>query len=379
MTALVVVDATPYGPGPSGTRRRAVELLRRLPALRPDAVFEVHWARDGGGPPAGLVADNLVHATVDVSCRGGASRWLARARDLRRRRREAAFTHLLVDHGPVLALPGLRTIVTVHDLRFLHGFAGPLRAAYGRLRFGAALRRAGLVVAVSTAVRDELVARYRLGADAVLVAPNGVAAPFTPAARERSADVLRRLGLEGPYVLAVGRDEPRKAMPAAVAAWREAFGGDRGTGERVRLVVVGAGSKGLGRRGATGAGASATPPGLVALERVDDADLAALYAAARFTLVPSLDEGFSLPVAESLACGTPAIASDIPAHRALVADGAEGLVLVPPPVRDGARFAWPGAAAALVVPSGPSGPRAPAPAAPRSTWDSAAAALAARI
>lgn len=66
----------------------------------------------------------------------------------------------------MLSLPGLRTIVTVHDLRFLHGFAGPLRAAYGRLRFGAALRRAGLVVAVSSAVRDECVARYGLASDA---------------------------------------------------------------------------------------------------------------------------------------------------------------------------------------------------------------------
>ncbi len=392
MTALVVVDATPYGPEPSGTRRRAVELLRRLPALRPDAVFEVHWARDGGGPPADLVADNLVHATVDVSCRGGATRWLARARDLRRRRREAAFSHLLVDHGPVLSLPGLRTVVTVHDLRFLHGFAGPARALYGRLRFGASLRRAGLVVAVSTAVRDELSARFRLASGGVLVAPNGVSRAFAPGARASAAEVLRRLGIDGPYVLAVGRDEPRKAMPAAVAAWREAFGGrhraDGHGGDPVALVLVGAGASAVARadsrsQGARGAGASAdqasagdastATPGVFALDGVEDADLAALYAAARSTLVPSLDEGFSLPAAESLACGTPVIASDIPAHRALAADGAEGLVLVPPPVRVGAGFAWPGAASALLLPPPPS------PRAPRSTWDSSAAALASRI
>lgn len=183
-------------------------------------------------------------------------------------------------------------------------------------------------------------------------------------------EVPRRLGVPMPYVLAVGRDEPRKAMPAAVAAWREAFGGpasaSASAAERVSLVIVGAGAKGLAMGGVAGPGpsASTTSPGIVALERVDDADLAALYAAARFTLVPSLDEGFSLPAAESLACGTPVIASDIPAHRALAADGAQGLLLVPPPAREGRTFSWPGAVAAL------RGPRTPSPAAPLTTWDS---------
>ncbi len=133
----------------------------------------------------------------------------------------------------------------------------------------------------------------------MLVAPNGVAAAFTPAAGAHADEgSLRRLGVPMPYVLAVGRDEPRKAMPAAVAAWREAFGGpasaSASAAERVSLVIVGAGAKGLAMGGAgAGPSASTTSPGIVALERVDDADLAALYAAARFTLVPSLDEGFS--------------------------------------------------------------------------------------
>jgi glycosyltransferase involved in cell wall biosynthesis len=57
-----------------------------------------------------------------------------------------------------------------------------------------------------------------------------------------------------------------------------------------------------------------------------------LYAQALVVVTPSLAEGFSLPVLEACAAGVPSIASDIPAHRALLpeeflfgADDAAGL------------------------------------------------------
>lgn len=53
-----------------------------------------------------------------------------------------------------------------------------------------------------------------------------------------------------------------------------------------------------------------------------DEELLALYRGAIATLIPSLSEGFSIPVIESSAAGTPLLASDIDAHRELVADGA---------------------------------------------------------
>ena len=76
-----------------------------------------------------------------------------------------------------------------------------------------------------------------------------------------------------------------------------------------------------------------------------DARVAERYRAARWLLAPSLLEGYDLPVAEALACKTPVIASDIPAHRDLLVQGADGLVLVPPPVRAEGGWQWPGAVA----------------------------------
>jgi len=324
---LIVWDATPYGPEPSGSRRRALELMRRLPALLPDDVFEVHWARDGARAPEDLRAENLVHAVVDVSCRGGAWRWRERRRDLARRRRVAAFTHLLVDHGPVPPADGVRTWVTLHDLRFLHGWGGWHRRLYGRFAYGRLLRRAQGVVCVGASLAREAQGRYGLDPARVLTLPNAPSAAFAPGAP------AAREGL-----LVVSRDEPRKALGAARAL----------------------------------AGEAGLPLEVVDREE-DDGRLAARYRAARYVLVPSLEEGYGLTVVEALACGTPVVASDIPAHRDHLAGGARGLVLVPPPSRSGGVWRWPGAVAALRGPP----PREVVP--PRDSWDETARGLAASI
>jgi glycosyltransferase involved in cell wall biosynthesis len=48
---------------------------------------------------------------------------------------------------------------------------------------------------------------------------------------------------------------------------------------------------------------------IVWLEKISDVLLAELYAAALMTIVPSFEEGFGLPVIESMACGTPVLCS----------------------------------------------------------------------
>src|SRR5262249_11577818 len=53
---------------------------------------------------------------------------------------------------------------------------------------------------------------------------------------------------------------------------------------------------------------------------VSDEDLVLLYQAATFSIFPSLYEGFGLPVAEALACGTPVVCSRTPALLELVTD-----------------------------------------------------------
>jgi glycosyltransferase involved in cell wall biosynthesis len=353
MSRLVVVDATRWRREPSGAARRTEEVLRRLPGLLADDVIEVHWAADAGGPPEGLRADNLVHATAPLPSRGGALAWRARGRWFRRRRREAPFGHFLADPGPLVRPDVVRNVTTVHDLRFRHRYGGFLRRSFGARRFGALLRDAAAVVAVSDAVRDEAVSAYGLDPARVRVARNAPARAFRPPPPEDEVGALFRLGVRSPYVLWVGRDEPRKALSAALDAWRSSRGGRAGG---VGLVLVGADAPG--------------EPGVVSLPPLPDADLAPLYAGAVATLAPSLYEGYDLPVVESLACGAPVVASDVPAHREHAGRGARGLVLAGVPRPRGRGFAWPEGAAALARPL----PRDCAP--PPDSWDEAAAVVA---
>jgi FkbM family methyltransferase len=68
--------------------------------------------------------------------------------------------------------------------------------------------------------------------------------------------------------------------------------------------------------------AAAIRPGEArALPHLSPSDMAQLLASASVIVVPSFDEGLSLPILEAVAAGTPIVASDIPAHRELIGRG----------------------------------------------------------
>ncbi len=114
----------------------------------------------------------------------------------------------------------------------------------------------------------------------------------------------------------------------------------------------------------------------------DRATLAAVYRRAALAFQPSDAEGFGLPVAEALACGTPVLASDIPVLREVGGAAASyapvgdadawseaALALLDPTRRDGpdrpAGPASPGPTATAGPPTPPSSPTSTAPRSPR--------------
>jgi glycosyltransferase involved in cell wall biosynthesis len=116
--------------------------------------------------------------------------------------------------------------------------------------------------------------------------------------------VLQRHGIaDQPFILCVGTIEPRKNLPTLLDALEELR---RGLGARVpRLVVLGS----YGWKSPDLAARLRRDPSVVWLKSVSDADLPSFYRGARFTVVPSLIEGWGLPVQESIAHGVPCLAS----------------------------------------------------------------------
>lgn len=220
--------------------------------------------------------------------------------------------HLDLLHGAVNVSPLLApcpTVITVHDLSFMrYPQAFPaLQRVYLQTQVKRSARAARRVIAVSEATKRDVVALFGVPADRIDVVYNGVDAAFCPAAPEEIEAFRRRNGLPDRYVLHLGTLEPRKNLVRLVQAFHAA----RGRGPRdVKLVL--AGGKGWGyddifaEVSRLGLDQDVLFPGYIS-----DEDLPWWYRGAELFCYPSLLEGFGLPVAEAMACGTPVITSNV--------------------------------------------------------------------
>jgi glycosyltransferase involved in cell wall biosynthesis len=214
-----------------------------------------------------------------------------------------------------------RTILTVHDLSFVRvpETASPTLKRYLDTVVPRSVKRADHILADSQATKDDLIALYGTPSDKVTVLLSGVEARFRRIDDLNSLERVRvRYALpQRPYILSVGTVQPRKNYVRLV----EALGVLRGQGLDVALVIVGA------------AGWLANPI-YETINRLrlsefvhftgfaDDSDLPALYTGAACVALPSLYEGFGLPVLEAMACGAPVLTSNISSLPEVAGDAA---------------------------------------------------------
>jgi len=231
--------------------------------------------------------------------------------------------HVLL--SPTLQLPlsaGCPMVATVHDLAFL-SFPGefPWRRRWlARLRARHAVRRAAHLIADSAATRADLLRNYPVAEERVTVAHAGfVPALASPVDATEVARVRRAHELPGPFVLYLGRLQPRKNLPRLIAAFEQVCAAHP---ELPHHLVL-AGAAGWMERSIHAAVAASPLRDRIHLPGfVPEADLPVLLQEAEVLALVSLWEGFGLPVLEAMACGTPVLCSNCSSLPEVAGDAA---------------------------------------------------------
>lgn len=287
---------------PTGVGSYVLAMARRLPALAPSDHFYFFSASFKDRYPAMAWPGNvtLVDRRLPVRTLNYAwnrlgwpslDRLVGQALDL--------------VHSPhPLIVPGkkARHIVTIHDLFFLKHpdlTEAEIRRDYVGL-VGEHVRRADGVICGSEHTASEARILLDVSTKKIVVIPHGVDPAYRePISEEEVAAVLARRRLPRGALLYVGSDERRKNLVSLAMAY---IGLARRHSRIPPLVLVGPGSH-------WAQGGSISGPQIMATGYLETREIRALMAASACLVLPSLEEGFGLPVVEAMAAGLPVVCS----------------------------------------------------------------------
>jgi alpha-1,3-rhamnosyl/mannosyltransferase len=294
----VAIEATPLTLTSGGLARYTSELSLAMARCFPQDEYFLVSDQQFKLPPG---------APRNLRCGGGPRNAMERRWWLWGLTRELQRLGAHLVHGPDFSVPYLAqrpSVLTLHDLSPWMDEAWHQDAARVKTRTPVLLEMgiATMIVTPSQKVRQQAIERFRLHPARVVAISEAAAPWFRPVPGPPPPNA---------YFLFVGTIEPRKNLPALLAAWREM--------RRHRAVDLC-----LSGRRRDDAPPLSEEPGLRIMGEVPDHELPELYSGALALVYPSLYEGFGLPVLEAMQSGACVIASravvEVAGDAALYAD-----------------------------------------------------------
>lgn len=218
-----------------------------------------------------------------------------------------------VYHNPAFGLPVVKTarlVCTVHDCipRLYPEYAPSWLRSFFQRWAPSWMKLADHIICTSEHTKHDIVHLYGADPDRATVVYQAASGSLKPVDDPlRLAEVKSRYGIDGPYVLSVGRVELRKNPMGLEAAFRAVK-----AHLREPLVLVFAGPRDSDAYDPDGV---LPRPGeaedVVVTGYVPQEDLAALYSGCEVFCFPSFYEGFGIPVLEAMQCGAPVVTSRV--------------------------------------------------------------------
>jgi glycosyltransferase involved in cell wall biosynthesis len=222
----------------------------------------------------------------------------------------------------VHTIPMIRTgktkfVVMIHGLeyKFTKGFKNPLKKLKIERPIRYAAKHSDKIIVPSKATKDEILKRrWGIKDEKIKIVYEGVSEEFY----ERTGDEIKKIRekydlKDSPYLLFVSTIQPRKNLPSTIRAFSQFINENP---EMKNTLLLIAGKNGWDYQESLEAPDKfGITKNVKFIGRVPQEDLPALYSGSKGYINISYDEGFGLPLLESMACGIWSVVSDIPAHR----------------------------------------------------------------
>lgn len=313
------LDASVIFSSVGGTRVYASQLLSALLVSRPDWTYFLYARNQQQSEELGrLWSHPSVHV---VAVHGSPNAWRVQARLPAQLRRDQVDLYHSFGYFLPLAWKGPK-VVTIHDLNMYlnwRSWVVPdkfVQWADLALQTPLALRAADRIITDSQFSMASIERLMHVSSQKITVIPLAPDTffddPPTPAEREEA----RALTAGAPCVLFVGLLTPQKNLRMLV----QAFAASGLAARKIRLVLAGSDKEDYATTLRATAAASGVAEQLIIPGFVSRPLLRALYHESLCTVLPSLGEGFGLPLVEAMACGTPVLAANRQAIPEVVGD-----------------------------------------------------------
>lgn len=217
---------------------------------------------------------------------------------------------------------GVKRICTIFDLSFLHFPEMFNQKDLWQLKNWTkySIENSDHIITISDFSKRDIIEQYGVGKERITVVyPGYDKEKFkTQMSNVKTAKIKRKYKIGESYIIYIGTIQPRKNLIRLIEAVSRI--------EVINLVIVGK-TQGEGRQGWMYEDILATPKKLGIEDRVNFCgfvpleDLPNLISGAKAYILPSLWEGFGIPVLEAMACGTPVIVSNVSSLPEVVGNG----------------------------------------------------------